>query len=1202
MAAHMAGADRGRFLRSLLGLRGAGRPVPAHRESRARRRGKWAVPAGLLLVLVLVAAPFTATPAGAGSPSPAAFTWTEQTPPVSPPALDNASMAYDPATGQMLLFGGLGVGDSFSAETWLWNGTTWSELSPATSPPGRSQAMMAFDPATGDMVLFGGFNAASLQLNDTWTWNGTTWAELSPATSPGGRFGATMAYDPATGNMVLFGGQNAAQFLDDTWTWNGTTWTELSPATSPSVRFGASMAYDPGTGNLLLFGGDANGDYVNDTWTWNGTTWTELSPAPSPPARFEGTMAYDPGSGAMVLFGGQSNTGYLDDTWNWNGTTWAAQSPATSPGVRFGSAMAYDPAAGDMVLFGGQANTGGYLDETWVLGPPAGPVVDWGQLSPPTSPPARTQSAMAYDASTGDIVLFGGANASGNPLGDTWTWNGTTWAEQRPTASPTARSDASMAYDPATGNMVLFGGDGADGLLSDTWTWNGTTWTQQFPDTSPAARTSAAMAFDPATADLVLFGGHDDSGFLADTWTWNGTVWSKQTPATSPTARSDVGMAYDPATADVVLFGGDTGGASAADTWTWNGATWAKQSPATSPPARLDEMMAYDPGTGNMVLFGGTGATTLGDTWTWNGSTWTEQSLPVSPSARYGATMAYDPGTGNMLLFAGEAATGTVLDDTWAYGTFVAAPGPPTALGATGGNASVSLSWTAPASDGGSAITGYDVYVGTTPGGEAATPVNGTLIAGTTYDVTGLTNGTTYYFTVEAVNAAGNSTASNEASATPATVPGAPTALGATRGNSEVSLSWTAPASNGGSAITGYDVYEGTTPGDESGTPFNASLIAGTTYDVTALTNGTTYYFTVEAVNAVGNSVASNEASATPATVPGPPTALGATSGNAQVSLSWTAPASTGGSAVTGYDVYEGAAPGGESGTPVNASLIAGTTYDVTGLTNGTTYYFTVEAVNAVGNSAASDEASATPATVPGAPTNLGATRGNAQVLLSWTAPTSNGGSAVTGYDIYEGTTPGGESATAVNSSPVTGTTYDVTGLTNGTTYYFTVEAVNAVGNSAASDEASATPATTPGAPTGLSATRGSAKVSLSWTAPTSNGGSAVTGYDIYEGTTQGGESGTPVNSSLVTGTTYVVTGLINGTTYYFTVEAVNAVGNSTASNEASATPGATPSGPPGTGGIPPASPDWALVAGIGLVLAGVVLGLEERRRRRRAG
>ena len=291
-------------------------------------------------------------------------------------------------------------------------------------------------------------------------------------------------------------------------------------------------------------------------------------------------------------------------------------------------------------------------------------------------------------------------------------------------------------------------------------------------------------------------------------------------------------------------------------------------------------------------------------------------------------------------------------------------------------------------------------------------------------------------------------------------VPSAPIGLSATRGNAQVSLSWTAPASAGGSTITGYDVYEGTAPGGEPATPVNGSLVTGTSYDVTGLTNGTTYYFTVEAVNAVGNSTASDEASATPASNPGAPTGLAGTRGNAQVLLSWRAPSSTGGSTVTGYDVYEGTAPGGESGTPLNGSLVTGTTYDVTGLTNGTTYYFTVEAVNAVGNSTASNEASATPATAASAPLDLKAVGGNERATLSWAAPASTGGSAVTGYDVYEGTRSGGESTKPVNASPLSASTrsYAIGALRNGTAYYFEVRATNAAGLGAASNQAVATP------------------------------------------------------------------------------------------------------------------------------------------------
>ncbi len=236
----------------------------------------------------------------------------------------------------------------------------------------------------------------------------------------------------------------------------------------------------------------------------------------------------------------------------------------------------------------------------------------------------------------------------------------------------------------------------------------------------------------------------------------------------------------------------------------------------------------------------------------------------------------------------------------------------------------MSLSWAAPASNGGAAITGYNVYRGTSAGGESATPV-ATNVTATNFTDTSLTNGTTYYYRVAAVNSAGTSPQSNEASATPmavqATVPSAPQSLAAVAANSSVSLSWSAPASDGGSAITGYNVYRGTTAGGESATPLAANVSARNFTDTSAV-NGTTYFYRVAAVNAVGTSPQSNEVSATPqATVPSAPSGLVASGGDGSVSLSWSAPASDGGSPVTGYNVYRGTSAGGESVTPLASGV-----------------------------------------------------------------------------------------------------------------------------------------------------------------------------------------------------------------------------------------------------------------------------------------
>ena len=101
----------------------------------------------------------------------------------------------------------------------------------------------------------------------------------------------------------------------------------------------------------------------------------------------------------------------------------------------------------------------------------AAAVPTWTKRAPAASPPARYGEALAYDAATRTVVLFGGDDRFESPLGDTWTWDGSTWTKQAPAAHPAARYDTESAYDAATGKVVLFGGLGNNGVLGDTWTW-----------------------------------------------------------------------------------------------------------------------------------------------------------------------------------------------------------------------------------------------------------------------------------------------------------------------------------------------------------------------------------------------------------------------------------------------------------------------------------------------------------------------------------------------------------------------------------------------------------------------------------------------------------------------------------------------------------------------------------------------------------
>ena len=192
-------------------------------------------------------------------------------------------------------------------------------------------------------------------------------------------------------------------------------------------------------------------------------------------------------------------------------------------------------------------------------------------------------------------------------------------------------------------------------------------------------------------------------------------------------------------------------------------------------------------------------------------------------------------------------------------------------------------------------------------------------------------NGTTYYYTVAAVNAAGVSPPSGEAAATPqATAPSAPRSLAAAGDTGRSACPGRRPPPTAGSPVTGYDIYRGHQP--RRRVQHAVATKVPSSFTDTGLTNGTTYYYTVAAVNAAGVSPQSGEASATPqppVTVPSAPQGLAATGGNGSVSVSWAAPASNGGSAVTGYDVYRGASPGGESATPVASDVTARSYTDI---------------------------------------------------------------------------------------------------------------------------------------------------------------------------------------------------------------------------------------------------------------------------------
>ncbi|MGV8814827.1 MAG: fibronectin type III domain-containing protein [Gelidibacter sp.] len=416
------------------------------------------------------------------------------------------------------------------------------------------------------------------------------------------------------------------------------------------------------------------------------------------------------------------------------------------------------------------------------------------------------------------------------------------------------------------------------------------------------------------------------------------------------------------------------------------------------------------------------------DTTPISGTVWREYVFNVTATSTNPTIVAYTNSSatkliaGNTILIDNVSILPTGVSDTQAP----TAPSNLTASGTT--TTTTNLSWTASTDNVG--VTGYTIL-------RNGTSI-GTTTGATTFNVTGLTQGTSYAFTVTARDAAGNvSQVSNTANVTTLlagdtqapTAPSNLTASGTT--TTTTNLSWTASTDNVG--VTGYTILRnGTSIGTTTG---------ATTFNVTGLTQGTSYAFTVTARDAAGNvSQVSNTANVTTLlagdtqapTAPSNLTASGTTT--TTTNLSWTA--STDNVGVTGYTILR-------NGTSIGTTTGA-TTFNVTGLTQGTSYAFTVTARDAAGNvSQVSNIANVTTllggdTQAPTAPSNLTASgTTNTTTNLSWTTSTDNVG--VTGYTILRNGTSVGTTTGATN--------FNVTGLTQGTAYSFTVTARDAAGN-----------------------------------------------------------------------------------------------------------------------------------------------------------
>ena len=486
-----------------------------------------------------------------------------------PAARAGAAMAYDPATGDVVMFGGTGSDGQALAGTWLWDGSGWSEAGPADSPPARYGAEMAWDPQSQRVILLGGTGGSGCsvgsassgtvsstggctQLQDAWAWDGSDWSQIALGHGTGqlGDYtlaGASLATDPTSGKLILVTAASPAVAVSGGASATGTTGGVCiavgggpcgSPVPLPSATASTPPAQtacpldggclstlcpyppvaqstsacpiscatamiacpicpvtaSPGPGvaipaiacaicpGIPAMGSPSTGTEVicsncpletscpamaaTLTWVFDGTTFQLADSSASDAPASGGELAWFPGPGLLVdlganpgaVAGGSDYACPADapcplipaaEDWQWTGSGWTpVQDLQAGAAARyFQTPPVSDTAAGEVVG----------LDYTGVLWISTNPAAGWVEAPSAGAPAPRSAPALAYDGSTGQVVLFGGqllgsTSAAGEVMGDTWTWDGTSWTEQAggaPASTPSASPVPTLSGVPS---------------------------------------------------------------------------------------------------------------------------------------------------------------------------------------------------------------------------------------------------------------------------------------------------------------------------------------------------------------------------------------------------------------------------------------------------------------------------------------------------------------------------------------------------------------------------------------------------------------------------------------------------------------------------------------------------------------------------------------------------------------------------------
>jgi titin len=452
----------------------------------------------------------------------------------------------------------------------------------------------------------------------------------------------------------------------------------------------------------------------------------------------------------------------------------------------------------------------------------------------------------------------------------------------------------------------------------------------------------------------------------------------------------------------------------------------------------------------------------------------------------------------------------------------------------TGTDGTLTITYT-PGAANGRAITSHEYSIDGGSNWTSTTSLSSPLV------VTGLVNGTEYLVSLRHINSNGTSADSVAVIGKPRTRPMAPVISSATSADQSASIVFTAPASDGGDPITTYEFST------DNGSTWSARAFGTTetfinistlsSNGTTNLVNGTQYSVRIRAVNGAGGGVMSDAVAVTPFTRPSGVVITSVTPSDSSADVAFTL-SSDGGASLTSIEFTV------DGGVTWNATNSTSSPVRVTGLRNGVVESIALRAVNAAGAGPTSNTMTTTPSGTPGGVVISSLTAGDGQLEIEFIAG-SDSGSVITGYEysIDDG-------ATWVTSDWAgTGTTIAVNGLVNGRVYTTRLRAINANGTGVMSDAVLSKPFTVPSAPT-AEARPGTNEIQLTFTPPSDDGGETITGYSysLDSGTTW-------VDVGGIINGRFVISNLVNATSYSVKLRAVSAAGNGHAVRAQTITP-----------------------------------------------